>query len=134
MNFATAFLKYLAKTHFDTRCQSFELFLEIPKGLKARKHVTSRIMTKKDAENVLLTIRQAYKGGGINTHHYLNYRPIVLFGAFTGQRPQTTVARLSVGQFRNAWVRKSQFSIFCQIKTRYACSTAVRSTPRSLRL
>lgn len=38
MNFATAFLKYLAKTHFDTRCQAFELFLEMPKGLKARKH------------------------------------------------------------------------------------------------
>ena len=90
-------------------------------------------MTKKDAEKVLLTIRQAYEEREINTHHYLNYRAIVLFGAFTGQRPQATVARLSVGQLRNAWVRKRLFSIFCQIKTRYACSTAVRSTPKSLR-
>jgi hypothetical protein len=34
LNFATAFLKYLAKTHFDTRYQAFDLFLEMPKGLK----------------------------------------------------------------------------------------------------
>jgi hypothetical protein len=38
MNFATAFLKYLAKTHFDALNQAFDLFLEIPKGLKVRKH------------------------------------------------------------------------------------------------
>jgi integrase len=102
LNFATAFLKYLAKTHFDTRYQAFELFLEMPKGLKARKHVTSRIVTKKDVENVLLAIRQTYEEEEIDNHHNLNYRAIVLFGAFTGQRPQATIMQLSVGQFRDA--------------------------------
>ena len=78
------------------------LFLEMPKGLKARKHVTSRIVTKEDVENVLLAIRQTYEEEEIDHHHYLSYRAIVLLGAFTGQRPQATIARLLVGQFRNA--------------------------------
>jgi integrase len=102
MNFATALLKYLAKTHFDTRYQAFELFLEMPKGLKARKHVTSRIVTKEDVENVLSTLVIACANDMIDREHYLNYRAIVLFGAFTGQRPQATTPRLTVGQFRTA--------------------------------
>jgi hypothetical protein len=102
MNFATASLKYRAKTHFDTRYQAFELFLEMPKGLKARKHVTSRIVTKEDVESVLLAIRQAHEEEEIDTDHFLNFRAIVLFSAFTGQRPQASVARLSVRQFSNA--------------------------------
>ena len=60
MNFASAFLKYLAKTHFDARYQAFELFLEKPKSLKARKHVTSRIVTKEDVENVLRALEAAF--------------------------------------------------------------------------
>ena len=106
MNFATAFLKYLSKTHFDTRYQAFDLFLEMPKGLKARKHVTSRIVTQADVENVLHTIKIAFNDGEIDRDSYLNYRALVLFGAFTGQRPQATVARLSVGQFRSAVSQK----------------------------
>ncbi|MGA2885220.1 MAG: hypothetical protein ABSE80_08715 [Halobacteriota archaeon] len=102
LNFATAFLKYLAKTHFDTRCQAFGLFLEMPKGLKARKHVTSRIVTKEDVENLLYALKRAFENGEIDKEHYLNYRAIVLFGAFTGQRPQATIARLLGGQFRKA--------------------------------
>jgi hypothetical protein len=102
LNFGTAFLKYLAKTHFDTRYQAFDLFLEMPKGLKARKHVTSRIVTKEDVEHLLHAIKIAFQNGEIDNDHYLNFRAIVLFGAFTGQRPQATIARLSVGQFRKA--------------------------------
>jgi len=30
----------------------------------------------------------------------LNYRAIVLFGAYTGQRPIATIRKLTVGQFR----------------------------------
>ncbi len=101
LNFATAFLKYLSKTHFDTRYQAFDLFLEMPKGLKARKHVTSRIVTKEDVENLLDAIKTAFEKGEIDNEHALNYRAIVLFGAFTGQRPQATTARLLVRQFRN---------------------------------
>jgi len=106
MNFATAFLKYLAKTHFDTRYQAFDLFLEMPKGLKARKHVTSRIVTKADVENILAGIETAYQKNEIDEEQCLHYRAIMLFGAFTGQRPQATTARLTVGQFRTAVSQK----------------------------
>jgi hypothetical protein len=58
-------------------------------------------VTKEDVENVLLAIRQTYEEEEIH-HHYLSYRAIVLLGPFTGQRPQATIARLLVGQFRNA--------------------------------
>jgi hypothetical protein len=74
----------------------------MPKGLKARKHVIGRIVTKQDVENLLFAIRRAFENGEIDNDHYLSYQAIVLFGAFTGQRLQATIARLSVGQFRNA--------------------------------
>jgi integrase len=102
MNFAKAFLRYLAKTHFDTRYQAFDLFLQMHKGLKAHKRVTSRIVTKEDVENLLNAITQSFERGEIEKDHYVNYRAIVLFGAYTGQRPQATIARLTVGQFRQA--------------------------------
>jgi len=82
MNFATAFRKYLAKMHFDTRYQAFELFLEMPKGLKVRKHVTSRIVTQADVENVLYAVKKSFENGEIDRGHYLNYRPLVLFASF----------------------------------------------------
>jgi len=106
LNFATAFLKYLAKTHFDPRYKAFELFLEMPKGLKSRKHVTSRIVTKGDIEHLLAAIEHSYLNGGIDRDYYLNYRAIVLFGAFTGQRSQATIARLRIRQFRAAVASK----------------------------
>jgi hypothetical protein len=105
LNFAKAFLKYLAKTHFEMRYQAFDLFLEMPKGLKARKHVTSRIITKEDVENVLSAIQTAYQNNEIDWDHYLHFKAIVLFSAFTGQRPATT-ARLTVGQFKTAISQK----------------------------
>jgi integrase len=100
--FAKGLLKYLAKTTFDTRFGAFKLFLEMPKVLKTRKHVTSRIVTKEDVENVLKAIEQAFSKGRIDNYHYLNYKAIVLFGAFTGQRPLATIARLTVRQFEDA--------------------------------
>ncbi len=102
LNFTKGLLKYLAKTTFDTRFQAFELFLEMPKVLKTRKHVTYRIVTKEDVENVLKAIEQAFSVGRIDNEHYLNYKAIVLFGAFTGQRPLATIARLTVEQFKEA--------------------------------
>jgi hypothetical protein len=38
----------------------------------------------------------------IRPYHYLNYKALVLFGAFTGQRPLATIARLTVGQYKEA--------------------------------
>ena len=78
----------------------------MPKGLKARKHVTSRIVTRADGEHVLCTIKKAFENGEIDRDHYLNYQALVLFGAFAGQRPQATIARLTVGQFRTAVSQK----------------------------
>ncbi|MGZ4894527.1 MAG: hypothetical protein ACXVIT_10865 [Halobacteriota archaeon] len=102
LNFARAFIKYLAKSRFDARYQSFELFLEMPKGLKTRKHVTSRIVTQDDIENVLSLIEEGYQNQSLDKYHRLNYRAFVLFGAFAGQRPYATIRRLTVGQFRQA--------------------------------
>lgn len=62
LNFATAFLKYITKTRFDTRYQWFELFLEMSNGLKVRKRVTNRIITKRDIENLLRAIKTVIKG------------------------------------------------------------------------
>jgi integrase len=101
LNFTKGLLKYLTKTTFDTRFQAFEFFLEMPKVLKTRKHVTDRIVTKKDVENVLKAIDRAFDAARIDAFHYNNYKAIVLFGAFTGQRPLATISKLTVGQFRN---------------------------------
>jgi len=106
LQFARAFLRYLAKISFDQRYASFELYLEMPKAVKTRKHVTSRIVTKEDVENVLKAIEQAHRCGKLDTHHYLNYTALVLFGGFTGQRSLSTIARLTVGQFREAVVKE----------------------------
>jgi hypothetical protein len=59
LSFAIAFLKYLSKIRLDTRYGMYELFLERPKVLKERKHVTNRIVTKEDIENVLSYIAKA---------------------------------------------------------------------------
>jgi hypothetical protein len=101
-NFAKAFLRYLSKTRFDSRYQVFDLFLELPKALKERKLVTTRIVTKADIENVLGTINRAYERGNLDKSKFLNYRALVLFGAFTGQRPLSTIAKLTFGQFSKA--------------------------------
>jgi integrase len=100
--FAKGLLKYLTKTTFDIRFQAFELFLAMPKVLKTRKNVTSRIVTTADVENVLKAIERAYNGGRIDADHYRNFKAIVLFGAFTGQRPLATIARVTVSQFEEA--------------------------------
>jgi hypothetical protein len=100
--FTKGLLKYLTEITFDTRFQVLELFLETPKVLKTRKHGASRIVTKEDVENVLKAIEQSFSAGRIDSNHFLNYKAIVLFGTFTGQRPLATIARLAVGQFKTA--------------------------------
>jgi len=45
LSLAKAFLKYLTKMRLDTRYIAFELFLEMPKLIKKRMAVTSRIIT-----------------------------------------------------------------------------------------
>ncbi len=102
LGFARAFLRYMSKISFDARYAAFDLFLQLPRSVKEQKRVTDRIVTKEDGENVLAAIGQAHRSGGIDAYYCLNYKAMVLFGAFTGQRPLATIARLTVGQFREA--------------------------------
>ena len=102
MNFAKAFLKYLSKTRFDTRYKEFDLFLEMPKAIKESKRVTQRIVTTDDVKNVLSAIEQSGERREFTTRQCQNYKALVLFGAYTGQRPIATIRKLTVGQFRAA--------------------------------
>ena len=102
LSFAKAFLKFLTKARSDTRYYAFEVFLERPRAIKTRNNVTSRIVTKEDIENVLAHIRNAEEHGLISSHRAQHYTAFVLFGAFTGQRSLATIAKIKVGQFREA--------------------------------
>jgi len=102
MNFAKAFLKYLSKTRFDTRYKEFDLFLEMPKAIKESKRVTQRIVTTDDVKNVLSAIEQGGEHCEFTVRQCQNYKALVLFGAYTGQRPIATIRKLTVGQFRAA--------------------------------
>ena len=130
INFTRAFFRYLARTRFDTRYQAFELFLEMPKTLQERKHVTSRIVTKHDIEDILAAIEQAAEKEEIDECHRLNYRAIVLFGAFSGQRPLATLALLTVGQFKRTLGQHKPVLDIRKV-TKSGCSTTARSTLRS---
>ena len=98
--FAKAFIKYLAKMRLDTRYLAFEMFLQMPRNVKVRKAVTSRIITRTDIENVLAHIQNVKRGGRLSEQRALEYMGFVVFGAYTGQRTMATMSRLTVGQFR----------------------------------
>jgi integrase len=102
LSFAVAFLKYLTKTRLDNRYYAFSIFLERPKTLKQRKRVTNRIITKQDIENMLAYIKTAESEGRLNAYRAQQYAAFVLFGAFTGQRSNATISKLTVKQFREA--------------------------------
>jgi integrase len=102
LSFAVAFLKYLTKTRLDNRYHAFSIFLERPKTLKQRKRVTNRIITKHDIENILTHIKTAESEGRLNTYRAQQYAAFILFGAYTGQRSNATVSKLTVKQFREA--------------------------------
>jgi hypothetical protein len=102
LNFAKAFLRYLTKMRLDTRYKEFDLFLEMPKTVKESKRITQRIVTTEDIKNVLSAIDEAYKNAEFTTRQRRNYKALVLFGAYTGQRPYATIRKLTVGQFRAA--------------------------------
>jgi hypothetical protein len=102
LSFTNAFLKYLTKVRLDTRYHAFEIFLELPKKIKTRNNVTSRIVTKEDIENVLDHISNVTKDGKISSRRAQHYTAFILFGAFAGQRSLATISKLTVGQFREA--------------------------------
>jgi len=105
LNFAKAFLRYLAKTRFDTRYKEFDLFLEMSKAIKESKWITQRIVVTEDIKNALAAIEEGYGNREFTTRQCQNYKVLVLFGAYTGQRPIATIRKLTVGQFRAALLR-----------------------------
>ena len=102
LGFARGFLSFLAQTKGNQRYLSLSIWLDMPKAVKERKRVTSRIIVKKDIENVLAHIRNAEKNGKISSSRAENYAAFVTFGAYSGQRTMATMAKLTVGQFREA--------------------------------
>ena len=133
LSFAVSFLKFLAKTKMEPRYGSFEAYLEMPKAVKERKSITSRIVTKDDIEHVLGYIKRAENNGNINSKRSAQYSAFVTFGAFTGQRSLATIANLTVGQFRQAAaIQKAGASR--RIITRQNPYGSLRATPPAGRL
>ena len=102
LNFTKGFLKYQAKLTLDPRYLAFDMFLDKPRVRKVKKKMTARIVTKEDIEHVLAVIKAGMLKGSIDQEHAQHFMGIVLFGAFTGQRPYSTIAQLRVEQFREA--------------------------------
>jgi integrase len=102
LNFTKGFLKYQAKLTLDPRYLAFDMFLDKPRVLKVKKKMTARVVTKEDIENVLAIIKAEMVKGSIEEDRARQFMGIVLFGAFTGQRPYSTIAQLRVEQFRDA--------------------------------
>jgi hypothetical protein len=62
----------------------------------------ARVVTKEDIEHVPAVIEAEMLKGSIDEGHAHQFIGIVLFGAFTGQRPYSTIKQLRVEQFREA--------------------------------
>jgi integrase len=97
-----SFLKYLTKTRMDIRFAAFDIFLEPPKIKKDRKMITSRVVTIEDIKHVLEVIDEAESKGELDHDRALHHRTFILMGAYTGQRPGSTLAKITVGQVREA--------------------------------
>jgi integrase len=74
----------------------------MPKTVKERKRITQRIVTIDDIKNVLSAIKEGGEHREFTPRQCKNYTALVLFGAYTGQRPTATIRKLTVGQFRAA--------------------------------
>ncbi|MGZ4906783.1 MAG: hypothetical protein ACXVIF_07135 [Halobacteriota archaeon] len=101
LNFTKGFLKYQAKLTLDPRYLAFDMFLEKPRVRKIKKKMTARVVTKDDIEHVLAVIEHDALKRLIDRARAKQNTGIVLFGAFTGQRPYSTIAQLRVEQFRD---------------------------------
>ena len=59
-------------------------------------------MTIEDVQNVLEFLKVRFKRGELDERHYVAYNALIIFGAFTGQRPDATIGRITAGQFEEA--------------------------------
>jgi hypothetical protein len=102
LTFGRAFLGYLAKTHFDIRYTHFNLFLEQPKSLKERKSVSSRIVTVNDVQRVIEVMMTNWKEGRLSHDRMIHHLAFTLFGAYTGQRVESTIGSILTSQFETS--------------------------------
>ena len=107
LNFAKAFLKHLGKTRFDPRYEMFSVYLEMPKSVKVRKAVTGRIVTVDDVKAVISYINT---DDALPDRHRVGFEALVLSGAYTGQRPYSTLKTVTVGQVGKRSLRRNQYS------------------------
>jgi hypothetical protein len=98
LGFTVAFLKYLSKVNFDQRYRHLEVHLELPKAIRAVKLLTSRIITTEDIQNTIKAIDSA---DDLSSEKKLNYKGMVMFLAYSGQRVLTG-AQITVSQFKEA--------------------------------
>ena len=134
LSFAKSFLKFLTTTRSEPRYQTFAPYLELPKAIKERKSVTSRIITKEDINNVLQYIKRAERDGKISPERSAQYSAFVLFGAYTGQRSEATIAKLTVGQFREAMAEDKPVLLVDSSQDKVRMSHYVPLHPRVLKL
>ncbi|AAB91305.1 conserved hypothetical protein [Archaeoglobus fulgidus DSM 4304] len=107
LNFGKSFLGELSKLRMDTRYRDLgELFLEMPKSIKERKRTTDRAITENDVKNAVRYFVNKWKTvkkgrGKLDYATALSHVTQILFGAYTGQRPET-ISKLRVEQFEEA--------------------------------
>ncbi|MBO8179726.1 MAG: hypothetical protein H0Z19_04485 [Archaeoglobus sp.] len=106
LNFAKSFLEHLAKLRLDSRYLNFSIFLDKPKARKEEKMVTNRVITEKDVQNVIKFFIKKWKAGKMDRETALANVVMVIFGAYSGQRPYT-LKRLRTEQFEKALSSKS---------------------------
>ncbi|MFZ0926365.1 MAG: hypothetical protein WCE82_09645 [Halobacteriota archaeon] len=102
LNFTKGFLKYQAKLTLDPRYLAFDMFLEKPRVRKIKKKMTAQVITKDGIEHTLAVIKQQMLHGSIDEEDARQFAGVVLYGAFTSQRPYSAIKQLRVEQFREA--------------------------------
>jgi integrase len=108
LGFATSFLKHLSRTRGEPRYQSFDVYLELPKAVMARRAVTGRIVTREDIAAVFERITACAERGEISAPRARNYHAFALLAGYTGLRP-STIQRLTVAQVKAALSEQKPF-------------------------
>jgi integrase len=97
-----AFLVFLSRTKIDQRYQSFSIYLDMPRAVKEQRSLTEKIVTIEDVRNVLAHIKRAEQTCKISKQRAAQYTAYVIFASFSGQRSESTIAKLTCFQFREA--------------------------------
>ncbi|PWR70243.1 hypothetical protein DK846_15110 [Methanospirillum lacunae] len=102
MGFAISFLNHLGRVTMNPKYSAFTVYLELPKTKKTRKCVTSRIVTLDDISTMIERINEAERTDEISSDRAMQYRTVILLGAYTGQRSEATLSKITVGDVRKA--------------------------------